>query len=60
MDTNKKSSEFNYFIYAVGFICFLNILSSEIRDDENKKKLDKQQIVQTSGCENLLFYHLKT
>jgi len=37
MDTNSESHRNNNFIYALGLVCFLNILSSEIFDKTSTK-----------------------
>ncbi len=44
MNTNNESHRNNNFIYALGLICLLNILSSEVFINESAVKDDPQPI----------------
>lgn len=55
MDTNDKTSGNNYFIYALGLICLLNILSSDIiKDNRTKEEIEQNEFV--SDCRITNYY----
>ena len=56
MDTNSNSFNNQYFTYAIGVICFINILSSELSQRHTKHKEDSNLFEVASDCNQSIYY----
>lgn len=50
MDTNIESARNNNFIYALGIICLLSILSSEFKAEESNYKSEVKLTCIAADC----------